>query len=398
MRIGLFTDTYYPRLNGVATSVRALKDNLEMLGHDVFVVTTTDPKASPYEHNVIRIPSVSCKTQRLGIFISPHAYCAIRNLSLDIVHTHSEFFIGRLGHIVSKRLNIPLVHTMHTIYEYYTDYIISSEFLKPIMQSLARKMTAAFCNYADMVIAPSKKTYDLISSYGVESDIRVIPTGIKLEKFGETNCDMERVSQIRSSLGIAPDDSVLIYIGRVAYEKNLDGLLVAVREYLISHSNVKLIIIGDGLARAGLEKLSELLHINSQVVFAGARPWEDINLYYRLGDVFVGSSRSETQGLTYIEAMASGLPVVAKRDSCLDGVLLGGENGYDFNSSMELSAALDRLLNSREELNRYSQAAFKSVQNLSSREYARQVNEAYKEITEVYTPIHSTHKTAKADL
>lgn len=116
MRIGLFSDTFYPRLNGVATSVLMLKENLEAAGHEVYVFTTTDPEAPVNEHNVIRIPSIPFKTQRLGTVVSPRLYRLVKRLSLDVIHTHTEYTLGIFGRIMARRLEIPFIHTIHTVY------------------------------------------------------------------------------------------------------------------------------------------------------------------------------------------------------------------------------------------------------------------------------------------
>lgn len=235
-----------------------------------------------------------------------------------------------------------------------------------------------------MVVAPTEKTKNLIQSYGVKKDIKVIPTGIPLNKFIEEQCDMKRLTEIRSELGIHPGDKVLLNIGRVAYEKNIDELLRGLQNYLFLHPFVMLVIVGDGTARADLEELADELEIRHQVIFAGERPWSEINLYYRLGDIFVGASQSETQGLTYLEALASGLPVVAKEDRCLEGVLTNGVNGYLFNDAEGLIAAIDRLFGNQGMLESFSENAVESAQRFSAENYVHSVASVYTELREDY--------------
>ena len=377
MKIGLFSDTYFPKTNGVATSVLMLKENLEANGHEVYVFTTTDPEMTGPEYNVTRIPSIPFKKQRLGVVISPALLRYVKSLSLDIIHTHTEFTLGCLGRIMAKRLRIPAVHTMHTIYEYYTGYIIRAELFDPVFRTTIRKLTAVFCNGADTVIVPSGKTEALIKEYGVRKDIRVIPTGIPLDRFAAQNYDPNKTVTIRSDLGIEEFNKILLSIGRVSHEKNLDMLLISLKEYLTSNPLVRILIVGDGPARKDLEKLAKDLQIHEQIIFAGSRPWTDIHLYYRLGDVFIGASESETQGLTYIEAMASGCPVVAKEDRCLDDLLINGENGYFFNDAQRLSSAIEQLLGDDEMLQRFAQKASESAQKFSANTYAGSVSEVY---------------------
>ena len=380
MKIGLFSDTYYPQINGVATSVRMLRDNLLLAGHEVYVFTTTNPNAPDDEKNIIRIPSVAFRTERLGTYIRPRLYNEIKKLSLDIIHTHTEYTLGYLGRIMSKRLSIPQIHTMHTMYEYYTEYIARSKRLESPIQAFARKLTVSFCNNADAVVVPTGKIEDLIVSYGVNKKISIIPTGIALDKFAEHKNDLATVKEIRSRLGILEDSYVLLYVGRIAHEKNINELLTSLQNYLLGKPQVFFVIVGKGPALTELKALAEELGISSKVIFAGACLWDEINYYYRLGDIFVGASQSETQGLTYIEAMASGLPVVAKEDRCLENLLVENENGYFFNSSDDMVKAVDKLLTDKQLRTLFSRNATISANKYSSDAYAEHMAILYTQV------------------
>jgi len=380
LKIGLFSDTYYPQMNGVATSVRMLRDNLITAGHEVYVFTTTNPNAPEDERNIIRIPSVSFRTERLGTYIRPRLYNYIKKLSLDIIHTHTEYTLGCLGRIMAKRLNVPQIHTMHTIYEYYTEYIARSKRLESPIQAFARKLTVSFCNNADAVVVPTGKIEDLILSYGVNKSISIIPTGIALDKFAEHKNDPAAVDEIRSRLGILEDSYVLLYVGRIAHEKNIDELLISLQGYLLENPRVFFVIVGKGPALTELTALAKELRISSKVIFAGACLWDEINYYYRLGDIFIGASQSETQGLTYIEAMASGLPVVAKEDRCLENLLVEDENGYYFNSSEDMIQAVDKLLTDNQLRAYFSQNATVSANKYSSDAYGEHMAMLYTQV------------------
>lgn len=377
MRIGLFTDAYYPKVGGVSTSVLSLKDNLEAQGHVVYVFTTTAPGAPDIEHNVFRIPSIPFRTQRLGTFVSPRFYQAAKRLPIDLIHTHTEYTLGILGRYLARELQIPFVHTMHTIYEYYTDYVIKSDRLEPAAKAVARRLTASFCNSADTVIVPTGKIKDLVLSYGVCRDIEIIPSGIPLDKFDAARRDDKKLSSIRAQLGLAETDRVILNIGRVGVEKHLDEILRIMQSYLPQRPGVKLVIVGDGIAKASLVAMAAELGIENQIVFAGERPWDEINLYYMLGDVFVGASESETQGLTYIEAMASGLPVVAKEDRCLDSVLTHGENGYFYKAPEDFTWALDNILFDDSTMRRLSMGAEETAKRFSATNYADSMSRLY---------------------
>lgn len=381
MKIGLFTDTYYPQINGVATSVLMLKENLENLGHMVYVFTTTDPKVDRREKNVFRVASVPFKSsRRFGMFYNPRLAKHIRRLDLDIIHTHTEFALGIFGRVMARELDIPLLHTYHTIYENYTHYIVKLGALNTIAKSAARKFSANFCNSADKVIVPTEKIKDLLVSYNVKKEISTIPTGIELHKFSRFYNDSDMINKLKVSLNISTEEKVILYIGRISEEKSIDQILIAMQLYLKNKFDVKLVLIGDGPDKKSLEEKAKELGIYNQTIFAGERPWDEIGRYYQLGDVFVSASQSETQGLTYIEALASGLPVVAKADRCLDGVIEEGVNGYTYHTVEELFHYLDSILYDNLEKNRLSIGAINSINKFSGANFALALEEEYNNI------------------
>lgn len=381
MKIGLFTDTYYPQINGVATSVLMLKKNLESMGHRVYVFTTTDPKADGKEKNVYRVPSIPfISERRVGLFYNPRLARFIKKLGLDVIHTHTEFSLGIFGRAMAKELNIPFLHTYHTIYEDYTHYIGKLGVFDPIAKMAVRKISINFCNSADKVIVPTNKVKDLLLSYNLKQDIAIIPTGIELNKFSKYNYSSSIVQNLRASLGIGERDKILLYIGRIAKEKNIEEILITMKSYLKDRDDVKFVLIGDGPEKSTLEDKAKELGIDDKTIFAGERPWNEIGIYYQIGDVFVSSSQSETQGLTYIEALASGLPVVAKADKCLDGVLEDNVNGYSFNKQDDFIRALDSILYNPLKKERLSLRAIKSTRRFSAQYFAYTIEKLYEEM------------------
>ena len=379
MRIGLFTDTYYPELNGVATSVYMLKQELEHLGHDVYVFTTTTPGAPEEEHNVYRVSSIPCvfiTERRMGKLYSHHLASIIKKLNLDIIHTHTEFSLGIFGRIMATELHIPVVHTYHTIYEDYTHYVIPFETFERGARRVARRYSKLFCNTGRQVIVPTDKVKMLLQRYQVEKEIAVIPTGIDLCKFDHTGYTQEMIEEEKKNLGILPGEKVILYVGRVSHEKNIAELLDGMPQFLEKREDVRFVVIGDGPELPVLKQLAQELGIAERVIFAGAKPWDKIGLYYALGDVFMSASNSETQGLTYIEAMAAGLPVVAKKDDCLNHILINGYNGYAFESKEEMCAALDKVLYEQNDV-QYRTNALAVVQEYSKETFAKKVERIY---------------------
>ncbi len=382
MNIGLFTETYYPEINGVATSSYMLKNELEKRGHNVYVFTTTTPGAPEHELNVFRVPSIPflfITERRVGLFYQPKLASLIKKLNLDIIHTQTEFSLGIFGRIMARELKLPIVHTYHTIYEDYTHYLTHFKALDRRAKAFARVYSKVACNTVEQVIVPTEKTRQLLQRYSVHKDISVIPTGIDLHKFDRTNYSEEAVSATKQQYGIRPEDKVLLYLGRVSKEKNLEEVIRAMPEYMKTRMNVVFVVVGSGPA---LEKVKELvgeLHLMDRFVFTGAQPWDTIGLFYRLGDVFVSASRSETQGLTYIEALASGVPVVAREDQCLEDILEEGVNGYTFTEPQGLYHGLDQILFLDKNTD-YSGNAENKVKKYSTEEFAHRVEQVYEQV------------------
>jgi len=378
LKVGLFTDTYFPQVNGVATSTATLKKNLERLGHQVYIFTTTNPLAPKQEENIYRIPSAPFVSgHRIAKFYERRLVNEIKSLNLDIIHTHTEFSIGIFGRLMAKKLNIPRIHTYHTIYEDYTHYLIKYHKVENFSKTLARKISKISCNSADNVITPTAKVQHLLASYGVKKKMTTIPTGIALEKFAEVDIDLDVVQAQRQALGINDEEKIVLYIGRVSKEKNIEELFSHLQDYLKERMDVRFVLVGDGSERTNLECLARELGIEDRVIFVGEVPWSSVMTYYQIGDVFVSASQSETQGITYIEALASGLPVVAKKDPCLEGVVEQGVNGYTFESGREFLLALDSILSDPQHQKRLATSAVTSTHKFSENIFAENVAQLY---------------------
>ncbi len=381
MNIGLFTDTYFPQINGVGTSVHTLCQELTRKGHHVYIFTPTDPNQPEDEdENIIRMPSmpfIFVKQFRMGLLYSPLALKKIARLNLDIVHTQTEFSLGMFGKILSKTLHIPMVHTYHTMYEDYVHYIINGHLITPEM---ARDFSRIFCNSTNAVIAPTEKVKHLLYSYGVTKPVSIIPTGINIEKFRKINYKPEDTLYLRRELGIGEHVPVILSLGRVAKEKSIDMILRAMPLLLERVPDAKLVIVGDGPVRGDLEELAQSLHLQSSVLFTGARPWDEIGRYYQLGDVFVSASITETQGLTFIEAMAAGLVVVARRDESIEGVVRENETGFLFEDEEGLAQKLTDILKNPRKKDAIVQNTLSFVDSVSSETFGANVESLYEDM------------------
>lgn len=378
LKVGIFTDTYFPQVNGVATSTATLKKNLEVLGHEVYVFTTTNPLAEQNEERTYRVPSISIVSDhRLAMFYRRRLAAEIKSLNLDVIHTHTEFSLGIFGRLIANKFKIPLVHTYHTIYEDYTHYIIKSKRFNAVSKEIARKISKKFCNTSDKLIVPTHKVKDLLTAYGVIKEMSVIPTGIALHRFDTQQVDQNQDQALRKQLGIKENEKIILYIGRVAKEKNIQELLVHLQPYMKEKTDVKFVLVGAGPEKSNLEALVKQYGMEAHVVFVGEVPWEHVMDYYRIGDVFVSASQSETQGITYIEALASGLPVVAKADPCLEGVVENAVNGYTFDDQAAFLQALDAVLYDEQHQEQLSMGATHSVEKFSEAVFAKNVETLY---------------------
>lgn len=382
MNIGLFTETYYPEINGVANSVYMLKTEMEEMGHTVYVFTTTTPGAPEFEHNVFRVPSLPCiliTERRVGLFYQPKLASLIKKLSLDLIHTHTEFSLGIFGRIMAKELKLPTVHTYHTIYEDYTHYITHFKTLDKRAKAFVRVFTKICCNTVEQVIVPTEKVRELLLEYSVYRDISIVPTGVNLKKFNPELYSKEEVLKVRQHFGLNAKDKVLLYVGRISKEKNIAEIMEAMPEYMRDREQVRFLIVGGGPEMEYLKQTVAEQKMQDKIIFTGPQPWDNIGLYYQLGDVFVSGSQSETQGLTYIEAMAAGLPIVAKKDKCLEDILKIGWNGFDFTDRAGLMDGLDAIFFNEDNIP-FGENARLKVSKYSSEEFARNMESVYEEV------------------
>jgi len=329
MKIGLFSDTYYPEINGVATSCLSLKRELTRRGHEVHVFA---PKCRGWEdyqeegvHYIASAPFLVLKDRNFA-FPTPITSWEATKLDFDIVHTNSEFVMGYFGRHVAKSNDSVLVHTYHTIWEEYT-YYVTHGVADEAMRKVARKYSQWWCNRSERIIAPTGKTLGLLYDYGVKTPMDIIPSGMDIARFAPALHSEEERMSARAECGVCPGERVLLNIGRIAKEKNIGQIMRVFPKLHEIYPDVRFVIVGEGPMREPLMKLAHELGVSDHVTFTGPKPWQHIDRYYAMGDVFVSASRSETQGLTYVEAMASGLCVCAVWDECLRGVIEDGVSG-----------------------------------------------------------------------
>lgn len=369
MRIGLFSDTYTPDINGVVSSIVTLQKELEKRGHEVYVITNHKAfLTTQREGNVLRLPGLELKWLYGYKLSTPYHFSArdeIRKMNLDVIHVHTEFGVGMFGRTVAKYLNIPVVSTYHTMYEDYTHYI--NRFAIDEVDVLSKKFVTTFSRMisdnVQAVIAPSEKTKETLLQYGVKTPIYIIPTGLELEHFDPKRQDPQQLQALRTKYGITAEDHIITYIGRIAQEKSIEIPIEGFR--YLNDPHMKLMIVGGGPQLAELQELAKHYGLQDRIIFTGPKKREEIPLYYALADAFVSASLTETQGMTYIEALASHLPVFARPDDVLTELVIEGESGYLFQTPQEFAAKVEQFIalpnekrvqlrrQAREKVNRY---------------------------------------------
>ena len=383
MRIGIFTDSYTPYISGLVTSEVMLKEALEKQGHTVYVVTANlESFRYTYDEKekIIKIPGVpvGIYDARLTGIYPLQAIQTIKNWNLDVIHSQTEFGVGTFARIIAKQFNIPIVHTYHTMYEDYVHYITKGHFMGA-SKKVVQYLTKFYCDKTiTELIVPTKKAYDLFKEkYRVERNVHIIPTGIQVERFYKENFKKEDIIKLRKSLGLSPKDFVLTFVGRLGKEKSVDFLIECHKDIVKKHSNAKLLIIGDGPEMGDFVSQVQELKLENAVIFTGKVAWEDIPLYYQLTDVFVTASKTETQGLTVIEAMAASIPIVCMNDESFKIAVVDDLNGYFFNTQDEYKKIINRLIENPKELKRLANQARVSSEMHSSKYFANKVLGVY---------------------
>ena len=376
MKILLTTDTWVPTINGVVTSTATLRAALTAQGHEVRVLTLSGDSHTYTKDGVTSLGSLDAGLVYPGARMrAPALNRAIRDLidwHPDVVHSQCEFSTFAPARRIAHAAGAPLIHTYHTVYEDYTHYFSPSV-------RWGRCAVAAFSRWVaaqvDGMIAPTGKVRGLLQGYGVRCPVFVVPTGIDLRRFQQEGDPMRR-AVLRASLGIPAENTVLVCVGRLAEEKNIQELL-KLRASLGSRP-VTLLLVGDGPDRPRLEQVAHDLRLEAPaVIFAGMVPPEEVPEWYRLGDLFVSASSSETQGLTYIEALAAGVPALCRADLCLEGVILEGENGWQYHSTVEFRQRLEEFLASPETHEALKRRAAESAEQFSAQRFAQRVERIY---------------------
>jgi 1,2-diacylglycerol 3-alpha-glucosyltransferase len=378
LHIAFFTNFYHPIVNGVVRSVASFRENLMEHGHNVFVFAQSDGSYQDKEPFIFRYPSLPLPLGDLSaaIPVSPFVDQLLPALKLDVIHTHHPILLGQTAARKAAEFGLPLIFTFHTQYWEYTHYVpFPQEAIQEFLKNAVHKWLRDFVQKCQHVILPSESMKDyLVREYGLEERYTVVPTGTNLEPFlhadGET---------LRKEKGWQ-DETVLISVGRLAPEKNWETLVQAFAKVDPAHSNLRLVLIGDGPARESLQTLAAELGIADRLTFTGSVPFDEVPAYLKAADAFIFASVTETQGLVTIEAMAAGLPAVAVDGSGTRDIVEHGKEGFLVeNDSNALAEGIHKLLSNPRQLKHFSHNALRKAKTFDVNQLSKQLLSVYEQ-------------------
>lgn len=374
LRIGIFTDSYLPYVSGVVRSVQSFTKEFRELGHEVFIFAPNYAGAEP-EPGLFRFPSLPALTFKefsLALPIWPGLGAVIRSLGLDIIHSHSPFVLGSLGARYAHRYRIPLVFTYHTLYDQYVHYVPLAPALS---KSIIEKYTADYCNRCQLVVVPTAVIKEKILVDGVKVPIKTIPTGIDVQKFASGDPHW-----LRQRLGLDPGKPIILSVGRLGKEKNVEFLLEACAQTIRQVPGACLVLVGTGPLEGLLREQAQRLGIADRVFLLGRLEAGEIVHAYAGADVFAIASLTETQGLVTLEAKAAGLPVVAVDAFGSGEMVNSGADG--FLVPMDRNSFADRLVQLLQDAGlraAMGEEAQRRAQDCSARGSALKLISAYRE-------------------
>lgn len=385
MNIGLFTDAYFPNISGVVSSIATLKQALEECGHTVYIITNHSGKDILFEENILKLPGLKLNFLYGNNLSMPFQFPAAReyivSMDLDVIHVHTEFGIGKYARRVAEKLGIPVVYTYHTMYEEYTHYInpLDLSLVSSVEKEIVRDLSRNVANQSDAIIAPSNKTKKKLLEYGVTKPIYIIPTGLDLSEFEYDHLDQEQLRTIREELGFTSDDHIVTYVGRIGKEKQIEMPIRAIR--LCKDTSIQLVVVGDGSEISNLKAIAIEEGVEDRVHFLGFKQRSIIPYYYTAFDCFVSASTTETQGMTYIEALASGLCVFGRRDEVLEDLVEEGKTGYYFDDENELAQKMDAFFEkTKEEREAFRTSCVEKTLPYNTKLFAKNVLRVYEDV------------------
>ena len=376
MKILISTDEYEYQINGVTNSVVALRDELRKLGHEVRVLALSPNKKSFKKGDDYYISSFHMPIYpdaRYSFKYHDKLLDEIVEWDPDIVHIQTEFATRKLAMRVINRINKPYVMTCHAVYEDYISYFSPS---KKIGKAVIKRLSNKYYNKSNGLVVPSTKLKDIEIGYNIKCPIHVIPTGIDLNKYNKELTVKDR-EKLLKELNLSKEDDILVTVCRLAVEKNIDEILSYLPILAKENEHIRFLIVGDGPYKKKLEKKVVDMELSKYVRFSGMIDPKVVYKYYNLGDIFVCASTSESQGLTYVEALSCSLPMVCKKDRCLDDIIDEGKNGYQFTDSESFITSIDKILRDTKLKNKMKKYSKEKSLSFSKEKFGKDMEELY---------------------
>jgi 1,2-diacylglycerol 3-alpha-glucosyltransferase len=378
LRIGLFTDTYAPQVNGVSVSLQMISEGLKKRGHQVTIFAPKFPGYKDNELNVMRLPSLKYLNNPpiyVAVLGTPRSTWRMTRKHFDVLHAHSPASVGLLAYLTASTKRLPLIYTYHTSITDYTHYI---KFIgnTGIIKYAAAWFSKASTDLGDQIIVPSPKFHRLLLNQKVKQPINVIPNGIDLSMIRS----VKNPHALRKRLGISPDAPILLTVGRMDPEKRLEFIVDAFDLISDRAPNAHLVFVGDGGARKSVQEKANAIRAKERVHFLGMVNRAELPDIFHDATVFLSASTTEVHPISVIEAIASGLPFVAVRDEAFEGMLEDGLNGYEVPLDVENYAdTLADLLHDRERLKKFGEHSSRLSEKYSIEEQVRSLEKLYME-------------------
>ena len=396
MKILLSADAYMNLTNGVTVVVRTLYNTYTAQGHEVRILTMSGDRKEHHEGGVYYLPSIKVPLYpdvRLS-FVKRHPYLEeLKEWKPDIVHIHTEGPASKLAKAIAREAGAPVVMTWHTDYAKFAFHDRSS--LKAVEWSTKKLMNVAYKG-ATMITVPSYKAKALLDGYNLDNPNLVIPNGIILDLFTKEQTEKEK-QELLDELGISSDKKLLVIVSRLSGEKNISEILRFFPAILKDEPKAHLIIAGRGPDMKHLQHLTHKLGLDENVTFPGFVPHDETYKYYKLGKVFLSASTFEMHSLTYLEAMACGLPLVCRDDPCLQDVLEDGDNGYVYHDEKEFTENVLRILKDDELQKKMSGLSLRKSKEFSEQVFSDNMLKLYERLIAENKQSDTKEEDIKAD-
>ena len=404
MNIALFTDSYLPTKSGIVTVVLQHRKILEDMGHHVVIVTVNTKEEEKAlaerekDENILRIRSVRGEwfgfpDQYVGF---PHEKKILNFLikhKIELIHSHTEFFVAHAAKLSGKKLHIPVIATTHTLWEDFYRYYLPGGRLIPVhwIRKFVKRLYKKF--YALINVSQKARDYFKMPFMLPNTPSAIIPNALDSDSFLQCSISEKEIQGVRKQWGIKKDDIVFLFLGRVVEEKRVEELLDVCMRVIQKNAKIKILFVGAGPAVQSLEKKSRA--VSDRIIFTGYVPWTEVHSYYQLGDVFITASLSEMHSMTVLEALMTGLPIVARRDTSFSDTIFEGKNGFMADTDEEMDGYMLDLAADKKKREAFGEFSKKVAKGFSLEVYGKRTVAFYQKVLDTF-PEKITDEELKA--